>query len=69
MHRVFGTGYFSMCKPVAEETRDGIKLTLQVPCPALPCPACDTLAPTYWQGLPCHAMPWLCHAMPCHAMT
>lgn len=30
MHRVFGTGYFSMCKPAAEETRDGIKLTLEV---------------------------------------
>ncbi|KAI3429606.1 hypothetical protein D9Q98_005692 [Chlorella vulgaris] len=30
MHRVFDTGYFSLCKPVAEETRDGIKLTLEV---------------------------------------
>ncbi|EFN60064.1 hypothetical protein CHLNCDRAFT_133340, partial [Chlorella variabilis] len=29
MHRVFDTGYFSLCKPVAEETRDGIKLTLE----------------------------------------
>ena len=32
MHRVFDTGYFSLCKPVAEETRDGIKLTLEVGC-------------------------------------
>ena len=30
MHRVFGTGYFSLCTPRAEETRDGIKLTLEV---------------------------------------
>lgn len=30
MHRVFDTGYFSLCKPHAEETRDGIKLTLEV---------------------------------------
>ena len=30
MHRVFDTGYFSSCKPRAEETRDGIKLTLEV---------------------------------------
>ncbi|KAL4449506.1 hypothetical protein ABPG77_007150 [Micractinium sp. CCAP 211/92] len=30
MHRVFDTGYFSMCKPAAEETRDGIKLAFEV---------------------------------------
>lgn len=30
MHRVFDTGYFSLCTPVAEETRDGIKFTLEV---------------------------------------
>lgn len=30
MHRVFDTGYFSLCKPMAEETRDGIKFTLEV---------------------------------------
>ena len=30
MHRVFDTGYFSQCTPRAEETRDGIKLALEV---------------------------------------
>lgn len=33
MHRLFDTGYFSLCRPVAEETRDGIKLTLEVGAP------------------------------------
>ena len=27
---MFDTGYFSLCTPVAEETRDGIKFTLEV---------------------------------------
>lgn len=30
VQRVFDTGYFKSCQPVVDETRDGIKLTIQV---------------------------------------
>ena len=30
MKRVFETGYFSSCRPRAEDTRDGVKLTIEV---------------------------------------
>lgn len=30
VNRVFATGYFAQCKPVAEDTRDGVKLTVEV---------------------------------------
>lgn len=30
MQRVFDTGYFQMCRPYAEDTRDGVKLTIEV---------------------------------------
>lgn len=36
MQRVFDTGYFSTCRPRAEDTRDGVRLTIEVsPNPAL----------------------------------
>jgi outer membrane protein insertion porin family len=36
MQRVFDTGYFSSCRPRAEDTRDGVRLTVEVlPNPAL----------------------------------
>ena len=30
VNRVFSTGYFSSCHPVAEDTRDGVRLTIEV---------------------------------------
>ena len=30
LERIFATGYFSDCQPVAEDTRDGVKVTVQV---------------------------------------
>ena len=30
MQRVFDSGYFSQCQPQAEDTRDGVKLTINV---------------------------------------
>lgn len=28
---IFGLGWFAQCQPQAEDTRDGVKLTIQVP--------------------------------------
>ncbi|RMZ55639.1 hypothetical protein APUTEX25_000222 [Auxenochlorella protothecoides] len=30
LRRIFGTGYFAACEPSAEDTRDGVKLTIKV---------------------------------------
>ena len=30
MHRVFDSGFFERCQPHAEDTRDGVKLTVEV---------------------------------------
>lgn len=32
VHRVFDSGYFEKCHPHAEDTRDGVKLTVEVRC-------------------------------------
>ena len=62
--RVFNQGYFQSVKPIADDTRDGVKLTLEV-CAAHAGPA-DTglcwqqqaiwrvsLTSLFWSALPC----------------
>lgn len=30
VNRVFATGYFAQCQPIAEDTRDGVRVVIEV---------------------------------------
>jgi hypothetical protein len=58
VHRIIESGYFSACMPIAEDTRDGIRLIFQVLAPIL---ATSFGLPEFlcYSGLPYLAFPWL----------
>lgn len=62
IQRVFDVGYFQQLTPVAEDTRDGIKLTLEV-CLV---PLLSTANLAY--SLPCTS-PWHLTYAPCNMLT